>query len=382
LSPRADPQDTPTATPTDTLTDTATSTGADFRTRVLDWIDERTGVREIWRSQFSDYQIDEASRSWLTLGGLVLFIFALQIVSGTLLLFHFVPDTSAAFESVRTIKREVPFGWFIQAVHGHGANLMVVAVLCHMLRIAYLGAYKDGRELNWIAGCLLLAMTLGACLTGYILPWNQVSYWATTVVTSAMENVPLIGPDLLLWVRGAPSVGPETFRRAFASHVALIPLSMFALVGLHLYLLRRNGSSPHPARKDAPGGEIQTRPFYPDFVLQDALVFVAYLGLLVALIVWAPNLFSPPASFLPADPFDTPPGVKPEWYFLWGYQLLRMMPEFLALLVQGAAFAGLVALPFLDRSPHRHPRDRPWVMLAIAIAAAILVALTVAGSRS
>ncbi len=348
---------------------------------LLDWLDRRTGWRGLVASQLTGYRVDARLHSWLTLGGLLLFILGLQIATGILLLFHYQADPASAFESVRHIRREVPFGWLVQTVHGHGANLMVMVVFVHLLREAWLGAYKSPRELNWLTGCVLLVLTLGAGLTGYILPWSQVSYWATTVVTSAMESTPFVGHELMRAVRGGETVGPATFRRAFAAHVALIPLGMLAIAGVHLYLLRLHGSAPYPRRRGEPDGPTATRPFFPDFVLHDALLFVGFLVVLMALVAFAPHAFSAPQAFEPADPLDTPPGVKPEWYFLWSYGLLRLMPEVAALGLQGVLFGLVFALPFLDRSPHRHPADRPWVMACIAGVVAAFVALTIYGAR-
>jgi len=343
------------------------------------WVEARTGVGEALAACLLP-RLPARANSWLSLGGILLLVLALQLVTGVLLLFYFVPDTDRAFESVRQIAREVPYGWLVQLLHTHGANWMVALAALHLLRVAFVGAYKEPRELVWVVGCLLFLLTLGAALTGYILPWSQMSYWATTVVTASFEYIPFVGHDALRAVRGGDIVGPATFSRAFAAHVSLIPLAMLALVAMHLALVRRAGLSTPPRRAHAPAEPEPLRPFYPDFALRYALQAVGFLLVLFALLFFVPNLFFPYEHLLPADPFDTPPDVKPEWYFLWAYELPRLLPEWLALPLQGLALAVLFALPFLDRGPHRHPRDRPWIVGLLGLGVVVVVALSILGA--
>jgi len=343
---------------------------------VSGWLQARTGLREL-RAAWLRPSLPESANSWLSLGGLLLLALALQIATGVLLLLYFVPDTDQAFESVRRIRREVPFGWLVQLLHTHAANWMVALVALHLLRVTYLGAYKQPRELVWWLGCLLFLLTLGAALTGYILPWSQMSYWATTVVTASFEYLPFVGHEALRAVRGGESVGPATFSRAFAAHVSLIPLAMLALVALHLRMLRRAGLAASPRRASAAE---RLRPFYPDFALRYAVQAVAFLIALFALLTFAPNLFFPAEHLLPADPFDTPPNVKPEWYFLWAYELPRLVPEQVALPLQGLALGLLFALPFLDRGPERDPRERRAILTLVAAGVVAVGVLSILGA--
>jgi ubiquinol-cytochrome c reductase cytochrome b subunit len=343
------------------------------------WLERRLALRAWLGSRLP--AVPASRRAWRSLGVVLVFLFALQIATGILLLFHFVPDPEHAFESVRRIMREVPFGWLVRLVHAHGANLFVAGLFAHMAATAWSGAYQAPRELHWWTGCVLLLLGLGAALTGYILPWSQLSYWATTIVTSTLGYVPLVGSDLVAFVRGGERVGDATFRRAFAAHVALLPLAMLGLVALHAALARRTGLAPRPRRGGATPalaseeGPARTAP------LETAAVVAGAFALLVACVVFAPNAFFPPESFTPANPLETPPGVKPEWYFLWLYELPRLFSEEVALVVQGLAVLALFALPLVDRGPRRHPRDRPLVAAAIVAAAAAWLALTVLGHR-
>ena len=343
------------------------------------WLERRTGLREFVRRHSTGFEVPEESGSGLSLGGVLVVALALQLVTGILLLLYFVPDTEGAFESVRSLMRDVPYGWLIRLVHAHGANLMVAVVFVHLFRTAFQGAYKDPRELVWVSGCVLFVLVLGASLTGYILPWSQMSYWATTVVTASLEYVPFLGNDLVRFIRGGEFVGDGTFRRAFAAHVALIPLLLLAVVAAHLALVRRAGLAGRARRRVADEPASPLVPFFPRVALRYALGIVAFLFVLMALVFYAPNLFFPADHQVSADPFETPPNVKPEWYFLWAYQLPRLIPEALALALQGVALVVLFALPFIDRSPHRHPRDRPLISAGLGLVLAVLLGLTLFG---
>ena len=345
---------------------------------LLRWLEQRTGLRAFVRRHSTGFEVPAESGSALSLGGVLAFALLLQIATGVLLLLYFVPDPSLAFDSIRALMRDVPYGWLVRLVHAHGANLMVAVVFVHLFRTAFQGAYKNPRELVWVSGCVLFLLVLGASLTGYILPWSQMSYWATTVVTASFEYAPFLGPELVRFIRGGEFVGDATYRRAFAAHVALIPLALMLLVVVHLALVRRAGLAGRALRKGA-ARVTGWVPFFPRVALRYSLGIVAFLLVLFALVFFAPNLFFPAEHLLPADAFNTPPNVKPEWYFLWAYILPQLIPERLAFALQGVAVLALFALPFVDRSPHRHPFDRPIITGALALAAVTLVGLTVLG---
>ena len=343
-----------------------------------DWLERRTGFASWLTRHGAQADVPEDRATALPLGGILLFVFVLQIATGLLLLLHFVPDPSAAFESVRALMRDVPYGWLIRLLHAHGANLMVAVLFVHLFHTAFAGAYKDPRELVWVSGCVLFLLVLGSALTGYILPWSQMSYWATRVVTASLSYAPFVGDSLVLWIRGGEFVGDATYRRAFAAHVALLPLLLLAGIALHLAWARRAGLAERPVRGRPEGGAPRI-PFHPRVTLRYGVAIVGFAIVLVAFVFFAPNAFFPADHLVPADPFDTPPNVKPEWYFLWAYQLPRMMPEALALALQGVAVAALFALPFVDRGPLRHPADRPGIVAALVLALAALVGLSVLG---
>jgi ubiquinol-cytochrome c reductase cytochrome b subunit len=325
--------------------------------------------------ELTGYLLPRNINSWYSLGSILLFIFLMQIVTGILLLVYYVPDAEKAFASVTTIMNEIPFGWLVRMCHAIGSHMMVLLLLFHMLSVLFMGSYKKPRELNWLSGFVLLNLVMGISLTGYLLPWSQLSFWATTVATNSVSAIPVIGDFLVQFLRGGKLVGPSTLGRFFALHVAFIPLTIAVFVGIHLFLLQRIGVSSPPfgltetrtlwvgdkyAYDAHPGGI----PFFPNFLLHDLTGLAIYLACYFAVVCFDPFLFFPKDAFVAANPFQTPSHIKPEWYFLANYQTLKIFPsELIGLAVQGMAMTLLALLPFLDRSLERHPLKRPLFLL-------------------
>ncbi|MDA0745151.1 MAG: cytochrome bc complex cytochrome b subunit [bacterium] len=317
-----------------------------------------------------------------SLGTLALLLFALQALTGLLMMVYYKPTVREAYASVQFIEQEVPFGWLIRQVHAWGSNLMVLVVFLHMLKTFVYGGYKRPREITWVLGVLLLAVVLGFGFTGYLLPWDQLAFWATTVGTEAPASMPVFGPFIAEIMRGGPEVGEPTLGRFFVAHVALLPLALIGLVSLHLVLVRLFGISPL-RRTDEPeptpeenlraGGE----PFFPHHILKEGMAAYFLLGILLTLVILVPFHLGPPA-----DPFQTPEGIKPEWYFLPMFQLLKYLPEPIAVALPGLVVFLLLLLPFLDRSPERHPRRRPVAMGLGAALLAVTLALGILGKLS
>lgn len=365
----------------------------ELKKRVLDFLDVRLGVRDLLARNLTEYLLPRNINLWYTLGAVLLTLFAIQFVTGILLLVYYDPNTEHAFASVQRIMNEVPYGWLIRYLHAVGANVIVLALLLHMLSVLFMGSYKNPRELTWIAGFTILLLSLGMCLTGYLLPWSQLSFWATTVATKSPDEIPLIGDAVVRFLRGGALVGQPTLGRFFALHVMGFPFVFGLLVAFHLFCVRRTGVSrppfgagyepPEPLKafhhEEHPGGI----PFFPHYVAKDIAVIFLFLALLASVVFFAPGLFFPPAAFEPADPFVTPPHIKPEWYFLWAYQTLRIFPsEFLGLAVQGAAVSFLLLLPFIDRSRERRPRKRPVFVTCFLLGLLAFIGLSIWGHFS
>jgi quinol-cytochrome oxidoreductase complex cytochrome b subunit len=215
---------------------------------MLDWLDERVGLLAVWSTIF-DRKVPKVNW-WYTLGSASLFLAIMQALTGIFLSIYYVPTPEEAYSSVEYIMNDVAFGWLVRGMHHWGATLMVVIVFVHMLRVCYYGAYKYPREVTWITGVLLFLITMGLGFTGYLLPWNQRAYWATAVGTSIVGTVPLVGDFLLRVLRGGDDLTLVTLSRFFGVHIWFLPAALFGLIGIHLYLVIRNGISYVPKRDE------------------------------------------------------------------------------------------------------------------------------------
>ncbi len=350
-----------------------------LRHKLFHWFDERVGWGEIAKKHLHGYLLPENINAWYSMGSILLALFGLQVLTGVLLMIYYRPTTEDAFSSIRSIMTEVPYGWLIRSIHAAGANVMIFILFLHMLSTLFMGSYKKPRELNWVTGCVLFAFTLGLALSGYLLPWSQLSYWATTVATNTVTTIPRWGDTLLLWVRGSAQVSQATLGRFFALHVAVLPLLVILFILLHLFFVRSTGISTPPTLATQPRKII---PFYPDYLLEDLKMIYLALALVAFLVFFYPGFVFPEDSLIPADPFSTPEHIKPEWYFLANYQLLRLIPnKILGILVQVVAGLFIVLLPFIDRSPERHPLRRPAFTLLSILALLGYIGLIYAGLK-
>ena len=257
---------------------------------------------------------------WLhVLGSLSLLLFISQTVTGVLLLVYYRPTPAAAHESIRFITGEAHFGWLYRQIHAWGATLMVLFVLLHMMRTFFMGAYKKPRELTWVTGVLIFLATIAFGFTGYLLPWNQLAFWATTVGTESAGKVPIVGDRLQYLLRGGETVTGETLSRFFVVHVIVLPWLATGLIALHLFLMRlKNLATLERVGEEKPLPKGTGIPFFPVHVTKEAIVAVLLLAVLVTLAVLRPWGIGEPA-----DPLSTPTHIKPEWYFLPSYQLLK-----------------------------------------------------------
>ncbi len=318
------------------------------------------------------------------LGGITMFLFGVQVVTGALLALYYKPTPDAAYDSVMFITSDVTFGWLIRSVHHWAANLMILCLILHVARIFFQAAYKYPRELTWLVGAGLLVVTIGFGFTGYLLPWDQRAFWATTVGTEIAGSVPAIGDELLRLLRGGVDVSDATLSRFFGLHVLVLPLILGALLAFHLTLVHQQGLAD-PGRPDPRAGEPvapdaserKLKPFFPDYILDEVIAWFVVLGILVIL-----------ASVFPAglddkaNPLETPAHIKPEWYFLSVYELLKHVPRIVGVILPGVALAILAVWPLLDRNPEVRARRRPIAILLGLATLAATVALTIWGYYS
>lgn len=305
-------------------------------------------------------------------GGVTLFLFLIQVVTGLLLLMYYRPTADAAHESIRFIMSRVQFGWLIRSIHSWAANLMVLWVFAHMFGSFFVRAYRRPRELTWVSGALLLVLTLAFGFTGYLLPWNTLAYFATKVGTEIVGAVPLVGEPLLVLLRGGEDVTEATLSRFFGIHVAILPALTTLLLGLHLFLVQLHGMSRAPQ-----AGPARSIPFVPGFALRESMVWMLTLAVLVTLAVLLPWPVGEKAD--PLAP--APAGIKPEWYFVFMFQALKMIPahvlafegEQVGIVFFMLAGAVLLVVPFLDRGA------QPTLATRVARIGGVLAAIFIAG---
>lgn len=327
---------------------------------------------------------------WYYLGGIILTCFLTLIITGSLLVLYYRPDVPrdprapGAYESVQNLVTAIPHGWWIRSIHHWAANTMVMAVLIHLFSVLLLKAYRRPREFTWWTGLVLLGLTMTSAFTGYLLPWNDLSFAATRVGGGIAGAVPLAGPFIRQLLLAGPDVTELTLPRFFGLHVVILPMTIGLVIALHVVLIACHGSSVPPSaeRDRAAGRSFASIRFWPDFALRDARVFVLLLGALATV-----AYVLPPGTGTRADPLaPTPEGIQPEWYFLSVYKVLKMMPAHVlgleglqfGVILFGVIGLMLAALPLLDAPPDESAPQRrraAWLRrLLLAVAAALACA--------
>ncbi len=341
---------------------------------LFDWLDARTGFRAA-RSHLLDEQLPAGVGWWFVTGSILLILLVVQLITGVVLTMYYVPSPEHAYDSVRFITDRLPLGRIVRGLHFFGASFIVVAAVIHMLRVVLFGSYKKPREVTWMTGVVLLLIILGLALSGYLLPWDQKAYWATTVTINIARSAPVFGEQIASLLRGGADLGALTLLRWYAAHVFLLPAALIGFVLAHLYLMRRHGiSGPLEARTG------MTRPFYPYHALKDTVAMAVVFALLLTFAL----AFRVPLDTV-ADPSDATYIPRPEWDFLSLFQLLKYFPGPLepvaTIVIPGLVVAALLLLPFLDRSPERHPLKRRLVMAGFAALGLGTVTLTWLGLK-
>ncbi len=316
---------------------------------------------------------------WYYLGGMTLFFFGVQVATGILLLLYYRPSSAEAYDSVQFIMTRVPFGWLIRSLHSWSANLMVAAAFIHLFSVLYLKAYRKPREFTWLSGMLLLFITMGFGFTGYLLPWNELAFFATRVGTDIPGAIPVVGDAIVTFLRGGPDVTGATLTRFFGIHVAVLPAITTVLLGLHLVLVQYHGMSVPPSIEDEAvriGRPVKAMPFVPHFALRDLFGWMVALALLAGLSAYLPWELGRKADLFAA----APAGIRPEWYFLWTFQALKLVPghvlglegELVAISVLSIGALGILLLPFLDPNTARSRRIVNWLASAALLFMAVM----------
>jgi len=346
------------------------------------WVNERVGLDDILDFMRKKEVPICNSSIWYYFGGISLFLFLVQVITGILLLMYYRPGPDSSYESLQLIVSKVHFGWLVRDIHSWSANLMVFCVFVHMFSVFFMKAYRKPREMTWITGMILLFLCLGFGFSGYLLPWNELAFFATKVGTDMAGTVPLIGDFLLHVLRGGPEVTGATLSRFFGLHVAVLPGIFTTVLAIHLLLLQRQGMSQPLSWRNLPEAQKKAMPFFPNFVLRELLFWMAALAVINALAVFLPWDLG-----VKADPFaPAPPGIKPEWYFMFMFQFLKMLPahigpiegELFGLVVFNIGALVWLTLPLWDRSAETSLRSRAITWLGIIIVA-FIIAMTMVG---
>ncbi len=336
--------------------------------RLLRWLDDRTGASALQPLARKKQVPLHRHSFWYYLGGMALFLLVIQVATGILLLFYYRPSAEGAYESVQFLMAEVKFGWLIRSIHAWGANLLILTLFVHLFSTLLLRAYRAPRELTWMTGVALFALFLGLGFTGYLLPWNELAFFATRVGTEIPATIPLVGGFMRDVLRGGDDVTGATLTRFYALHVSVLPGLAILIVALHALLVQKHGMSV-PAGVERKGGAKRSVPFFPNFFLRDLVGWLAALAILASAAA-----FFPAHLGAKADPFaSAPAGIKPEWYFMFMFETLKFLPshilgvngELVGVAGFGAAALVLLVMPFLDR-PGADGRHRPiWRYVAV-----------------
>lgn len=338
----------------------------------LGWVDDRFPLTTLWKEHLSEYYAPKNFNFWYYFGSLALLVLVIQIVTGIFLTMNYKPDGATAFYSVEYIMRDVAGGWLIRYMHSTGASMFFVVVYLHMMRGLLYGSYQKPRELVWIFGMMIFLCLMAEAFLGYLLPWGQMSFWGAQVIVNLFASIPVIGPDLAVWIRGDFVVSDATLNRFFALHVIAVPLVLLGLVVAHIIALHEVGSNNPDGveikkQKDPKTGiPLDGIPFHPYYTVKDLFGVAVFLCFFSAIVFFAPNMggyFLEDNNFIPADPFKTPPHIAPVWYFTPFYAILRAVPSFAGtqvwgVIAMGAATLIIAFLPWLDRSPVKSIRYR------------------------
>lgn len=349
------------------------------RPRLLDWFDERLGLTAL--REFAAHKTVplHSATAWYYFGGITLFLFTIQVMTGMLLLLYYRPSPTEAYESVQFIMTRVQFGWLVRSIHSWSANLMILTAFIHMFSVVFLHSYRRPREITWLSGLVLLGLAMGFGFSGYLLPWNKLSYFATKVGTDMAASVPVIGHQVARFLRGGEDVGGATLTRFFGFHVAVLPGLTTLLLVIHLGLVQRHGMSSPPWKE---GKTLAQMRFFPNFFLRELMAWYAALGVLGSLAALFPWELGEKA-----DPFaSAPAGIRPEWYFLAPFYTLKLIPshvwrvegELLGLMGFALLAGWWVLLPFWASDAAGQVRTR-WVTGAGVALLAYLITFSLLG---
>ncbi len=343
------------------------------------WFHERLPIVAFVKDQALDFPTPKNLNYWWTFGGILAVMLVVQIVTGIVLVMHYTAQVDMAFASVEHIMRDVNYGWMMRYMHMNGASFFFIAVYIHMFRGMYFGSYKAPREVLWMIGVIIYLIMMATAFMGYVLPWGQMSFWGAKVITNLFSAIPFVGDSVTTWLWGGYSVGNPTLNRFFSLHY-LLPFVLAGIVILHIWALHVPGNN-NPTGISVKGPQ-DTVPFHPYYTLKDGFAIVMFLIVYCLFVFYGPNYLGDAVNYAQANPLSTPAHIKPEWYYLPFYAILRSIPnKLLGVLAMFSSILILLFLPWLDTSRVRSGKYRPIFKLEFWVFAVVCVALGYIGSR-
>ena len=337
----------------------------------MKWMERRLPIASLVHSSFVVYPTPRNLNYWWTFGAILSVMLVAQLVTGIVLVMHYTPHETMAFNSIEHIMRDVNYGWLIRYLHSNGAAMFFLAAYVHMFRGMYYGSYKEPREVLWILGVIIYVLMMATGFMGYVLPWGQMSFWAATVITNLFSAIPLVGEAVVTWLWGGYSVSNPTLQRFFSLHY-LLPFAIVGVVVLHVWALHVVGQN-NPTGVE-PKSDKDMVPFTPHATVKDSFMMAVFLILYAWFVFYLPNYLGHADNYIQANPAVTPAHIVPEWYYLPFYAILRAIPDKLMGVV--ALFASILILaflPWLDTSKVKSARYRPlyrqffWIFVAVCV---------------
>ena len=343
------------------------------------WFHERLPIVAFVKDTALDFPTPKNLNYWWTFGGILAIMLVVQIVTGIVLVMHYTPQVDVAFGSVEHIMRDVNYGWLMRYLHMNGASMFFIAVYIHMFRGMYYGSYKAPREVLWMIGVIIYLVMMATAFMGYVLPWGQMSFWGAKVITNLFSAIPFVGPSITTWLWGGYSVDNPTLNRFFSLHY-LLPFVLAGIVILHIWALHVPGNN-NPTGISVKSDK-DTVPFHPYYTIKDGFAIVAFLVVYALFVFYAPNYMGDPVNYVPANPLATPAHIKPEWYYLPFYAILRSIPnKLLGVIAMFSSILILLALPWLDTSRVRSGKYRPIFKLEFWVFGLVCIALGYVGAQ-
>ena len=362
--------------------------------KIIHWIEVRIGLEELLNKHSREFHTPKGATFWSTFGFVTLIAFIVQAVTGIMLMLYYIPHPEYAFKSVQTITNEIPYGWLFRSIHNVGGNMIMALIIIHLVHVFLRVSYKKPREITWMSGVLMFFLVLLTLISGHLLPWHQIGFWQTTVTSSVPTFLPIIGEGISSYIRGGEFVTGITLSRFFSFHVVILPVFIVALIILHVLLIRRQGLSTssiiEPDEDTATQDEfkrqvhLENQPIFPYFATKRLFMVICYFTVIFFILTFLPNLFMPIDANIQADPTITPESIRPEWYFLAPYQLIKIVPnDILGISLITIFCVVLLLWPFFDPTEtSRNIHKRPLLFSLAAIVLGLWAILTIWGMYS